>query len=310
MKKSLKLGVFVLLSLVMLSFVSGGVNAISTGSLADLYGTSAVSSSAPTAIPAVDTFKVYLNKGLNFFGFPEFNDDVKVVISEILLILLLFAIIYALTAVMPFFETKNTWLRALFSAAVVILAFIFVPQTFIKSITETYMAMGVMIVTVIPLIILIAFNIKLNSINSQYEIVNRALIVGFFVFLIVAWVEGIGVDLNNWQNSDIGIRSILDYVYPLTMLLTVIWFFASPSVYAQIKKHNMRGEFDVADRKLLAELRTKMMKKTEQMSSANKEDREILKEEIASLREQINELVARVPAVTSKATAEKAAKKE
>ena len=127
-------------------------------------------------------------------GFFNIGDN-KVEISRILLMFLVLLVVYSVSDFLPFFPKDKDYIKWLFAGAVAVLSFLFVDGKDIELILTTYEAWGIMLTSIIPLAIIMAFTFKLGKNNKRMAyFLNPFLIIGFILYSVVKWYNFVGAD--------------------------------------------------------------------------------------------------------------------
>jgi hypothetical protein len=114
--------------------------------------------------------------------------DNQIEISRILLMFLVLLLVYSISDFLPFFPQNKDYIKWLFAGVVAVLSFLFVSGEDIKLILTNYEALGVMLTSIIPLVIIMAFTFKLGEKNKKMAyFVNPFLIIGFILYSILKW---------------------------------------------------------------------------------------------------------------------------
>jgi len=116
------------------------------------------------------------------------GDQSKEIIAKILLTLLVIFIVYSVMTFMPFIpEGKGgTALRWMISIILGILSFLFVGLNDIKAIVDLTSAMGIGMVSILPLAILITFMVQISKENRTMALfLNPMMTIGFFIYIFV-----------------------------------------------------------------------------------------------------------------------------
>ncbi len=147
-------------------------------------------------------------------------DDSKGGIAKILLVALVVIFVYSILEFIPLFSEK-TGLQWAVAVIVGLLSFLFVSYDNIKFILANYEALGIALTTIIPLIILIAFTLNMQM-DKRYGMwktfINKFFIVLYIVYVLYAWLT------ISWDDSNP--TPALAWVYPLSLIIALIWFFA------------------------------------------------------------------------------------
>lgn len=116
-------------------------------------------------------------------------------IAKYLFLALLAIILYSLSSVLPFLSDQNEWLKWGFAIIVGFLATAFITPEEVYLLLVSYGAMGMVISSVIPLIILFFFTYELEKKNKRFGSTLTTMVwVGFVIFmvyrLIAGWASG------------------------------------------------------------------------------------------------------------------------
>lgn len=184
-----------------------------------------------------------------FFGgiFPsssEFSFNIgsyEIEITQILLGLLVLLLVYSIADFIPLLP--KGWIQWVFSAIIALLAFLFVDADTIRSIGDTYEALGVALVSVIPLLILVGFSIK---ISKDERSAAWAPFFDKFVFLIFGlWL------VLKWYNSTEAGPSDYAVVYLASAAIAIAWVFIGQWIKKFINRQTKKHEEEkVEDRNL------------------------------------------------------------
>lgn len=127
-------------------------------------------------------FAKEVGSGFVSFFKEAFNADSGV--SEFFFFLLLSMIIY--TFVSSFFQSTSNAIRWIITLAISSLAMLGIPEGFLESLLVSYGAMGLTILTVIPLLIVLVFSVKVKSL-----LLARATWAFYAVYYISLTVSGL-----------------------------------------------------------------------------------------------------------------------
>lgn len=164
--------------------------------------------------------------------------DFKLEISRYLLVGILALLVYSISQGIPFLSSQKDYIKWAFAIAVALLGFLFVTAEEIKLLLTNYEALGVVITSIIPLIILFVFGFELRSKNPAVAgIVNKILYIGFAFYLLFTWASAESSPLRN--------------VYLVTFVIVIIWLF----IEKQIWQKYMKEKFEAGARKLKEKFR-------------------------------------------------------
>ena len=269
MKKESKILALLLVSLFLISFLS--------------YFVSAKDSQAPSSSAAVKTVgekikSFFSNINPNTSGL---SNDVKLGISKILLTILVILLVYSIIAFVPVIGDKPAIAGGV-SIIVGILSFIFVKPEDIQGILVTYEALGVILTTVLPLIIIITFTIKLREKSPGMAVfVNKLIIAGFAVYVGVKW----------WTLPN---NATLSWVYPITFIVSLIWLFLERWIYWKIFAAALSGNTEEFKQGTITLNEMKIRELQEKYDKAeNETERRILQQKINQLK-KANEKLGKI----------------
>lgn len=195
--------------------------------------------------------------------------------AKILLIALVAMIVYSIAAVIPF-VSQNDGVRWSISIIIAVLSFLFISVADIRYILINYQALGVALTTFIPLVIIILFTWEFRKKSPAIAGVVNKLILTLFI-LYSGW---------NWLNLDVGV-SALKWMYPLTVIIAIVWLIFEKWVYFKMAKSFLRGEVSEAGDLYVTHLAAKQQKILDQLDSAGPETAAKLQKELNSLEAKI-----------------------
>lgn len=165
------------------------------------------------------------------FSGEKVDDNTRLGISRILLIILVVLLVYSVTDFLPFIPQNKEGIKWLIAIIVGLLSFMFVTMDSIRYILVNYEALGVMLTSVFPLIILMVFTIKLHENEPGIAIiVNKLLIVGFIIYAIWQWIS-----IRTNDNS-------MAWIYIITILISLIWLFMEGTIQRWWRRARTRDE--------------------------------------------------------------------
>jgi len=126
-------------------------------------------------------------------------------------------------------------LKWAFSLVVATLSFLFVRPETITGIVGTYEALGVVLTSIIPLLIILGFTIKLRASDkwgAYAGLINKVLLIGFFLWMILKYAD----DSTKFSTFYLG-----------TALIALVWVFIEKKAWkwlslAALKSANSAGE--------------------------------------------------------------------
>lgn len=143
-------------------------------------------------------------------------------IAKVLLMALVAMIVYSISDFLPFVGENNS-VKWGVSIVVAILAFLFVPMADIQGLLTTYEAMGIVLTSIVPLVILFVFSVqfetKMKNLHkvrgvALAKLLNAFLFVGFIIYLV-----------GKTMGYAPGVRGgVLGWFYPASILGTLIWW--------------------------------------------------------------------------------------
>ena len=163
-------------------------------------------------------------------------------LGKILLMILLGLMVYSILGAMV--ELFHPKVRGLVAFIVAILGFLFIPSANIQLIVANYEALGITLTTILPLIIVLMFTIKMSSVNPEYSwIINPAVIILFGVYLVARWAGLI------WATEFKNIP-ILVYVYPISLIILITWLFSVEKLGKRLAKKKTEAAMNRATRRI------------------------------------------------------------
>ena len=163
-------------------------------------------------------------------------------LGKILLMILLGLMVYSILGAMG--ELFHPKVRGLVAFIVAILGFLFIPSANIQFIVANYEALGITLTTILPLIIVLMFTIKMSSVNPEYSwIINPAVIILFGVYLVARWAGLI------WATEFKNIP-ILVYVYPISLIILITWLFSVEKLGKRLAKKKTEAAMNRATRRI------------------------------------------------------------
>jgi hypothetical protein len=161
-------------------------------------------------------------------------------IAKALLMTLVILMVYSISSFIPIFPEDNEWIPWVISIIVGFLSFVFVSSENIKLILNNYEALGIVLTSILPLIIIIVFNVKLRESSvTAAGFFNKLIIVGFIIYLGVKWI--------NTSISNIDPMPELVWVYPLTVIVSVIWLLIEKKLWKYFNKEKRDERKDKAN---------------------------------------------------------------
>lgn len=250
MQKEMKTLSFVLLGLLVTSFLIGVVSA---GPLDDAISKAFSGSS----------------------GLFNLSSSAQDGLARILLIALVVMLVYSVITFLPFFP-KNETISWVVSIIVGILSFMFVNIADIKTLMANYEALGIALTSILPLIIIIVFTYKLREKEAGIaSIVNPTIIILFSIYAVIRWFTAA-------SGSD------LKWIYLITLIAAIIWAFIEKWVYFKMFKQVLKGEVSEANSTYTAHLTARMTKILELLDTAGPETKAKLEKEYDDLQKKLD----------------------
>ncbi len=182
-----------------------------------------------------------LKEAGNFFSSNSgiFNEVSKASFSKFLLVVLLILIIYSAADMIPFLSTATEGLKWAVSIIIGILGFIFVSPENVAFILTNYEAMGIAITTIIPLLVIFGFTVKLQKDHpTTAAFINPFVLILFSLYCFTKWIT------IYWQPGNV---PELAYLYPISLILTVIWLFTEKYIARWLTKQEIIAKTEEAE---------------------------------------------------------------
>jgi len=182
----------------------------------------------------VEIFEIFFGPIGGFFE--------NIIVAKILLIALVAMLVYSIATFLPFMPESDTVKWAI-SIVVAVPAFLFVPLEDIGALLVTYEAMGVMLTSVVPFVIIVVFTFKFMEVmrdnGAEYVVyakwINRFLLVGFGIYVLVKWARYLK-------------ESNLRIIYLVTAVCLLVWFFIENRVWEYLRKEKRKTGAEEAER--------------------------------------------------------------
>ncbi|MEM3405373.1 MAG: hypothetical protein QW117_00130 [Candidatus Pacearchaeota archaeon] len=229
--------------------------------------------SAQTAEDKIKSFFSNINKQTS-----GLSNDVKTGIAKILLTILIILLVYSIISFIPIINT-NPGIGGLISVIVGILSFIFVKPEDILGILVTYEAMGVILTTFFPLVIIIIFTVRLREANAvMATFVNKMIIAGFAVYVAVKWFT-------------LPVNAVMTWVYPITLIVSIMWLFLERWIYWKIIGSALSGNTEEFKKQTIVLNEMKIRELQEKLDKAvTEKEREELQKRIDQLKKNNKKL--------------------
>ncbi|VVB78997.1 Uncharacterised protein [uncultured archaeon] len=109
--------------------------------------------------------------------------------AQILMLILVSLILFAVSDFIPFLEGASDWIRILISLIIGILSVMYLGREEIYTALMSYQALGITLTTIIPLIVLASITIRWDTRHPEYSWVPTVLWVAYFVSFIIKYYE-------------------------------------------------------------------------------------------------------------------------
>jgi len=210
----------------------------------------------------------------------------KVGISQILLLLLTALLVYSVSDFLPFLPDKD-WVKWSVSLIVALLAFLFIDPATITGIVDTYGALGVALTSIFPLIILLAFHLKIKD-NPRFAPYSGFLRI--FLFSIFGlWM------IMKWYNASTGPASQYSTIYLISALIAGVWVIIGDRVLQRFIRAKERAAhqagMEQATMDQVERAKVKIEDLKQRLASATPIERGKLKARIDDLEDNIKELM-------------------
>lgn len=147
-------------------------------------------------------------------------------ISEFFFFVLLSMIIY--TFVSSFFSASNT-IRWIITLSISSLAIIGIPEGFLDSLLVSYGAMGLTILTIIPLLIVLVFSVKVKNL-----LLARATWIFYTIYYVALTINGL------WKTGG------AEGVYYVAAIIGGLMFLFVPYIRHMFESGTLEGQMEVA----------------------------------------------------------------
>lgn len=170
--------------------------------------------------------------------FGKTGEGLKTGISQFLLTVLVILLVYTISTAIPFLkEDNNKGIRWWVSIIIGVLSFMFVPSGDIKAILVGYEALGIVLTSIVPLVVILVFTAKFyqeRPILARY--LNPMIILGFIIYCIVKWV--------NLKDTNLG------WLYVATIIPSILWVFIGPWIIGKLGLDEKMAKFKEMNTKL------------------------------------------------------------
>jgi hypothetical protein len=250
MKKGNKIGLLSITSLLIISFLINLVN-------------------------AETLFKKIIGGG-GFFSGVDWSFLSSFGFNKFLLYILVFLIIYSIVEFLPFLS-ERTWVGVLASIIISFLSVNAMNAQDVTAILLSYTAMGFILTTILPFIVIATISKKLHERGLGYW--GRIMWIGFLIFLVIRLFT-LDVD-----DPNIGYRAVT--FYGLTALAALIMFLFENWIYLKIFVAARKGDVEAYEgfSKVVISNRIKELEKAKETASDAEEKR--LEEEIDKLKKRL-----------------------
>ncbi len=165
-------------------------------------------------------------------------DTAKTGLGKILLATLVVLLVYSIASFVPFISERGETIQWLFAIIIGALGFLFVSPENIQFIMSNYEALAIALTTILPLLIIIGFSLRIatdeNYTLSWATFISRFAIVLFIIYDIGRWLT------ISWNPS--GPTPELAWVYPLSLIIALIWYFAVKPTARLVLNQKKRGK--------------------------------------------------------------------
>jgi len=153
-------------------------------------------------------------------------------IAKFLLVFLLVLVIYSVSDLLPFINEKES-IKWIISIVIGVLAFMFVSASVVKAILHNYTAMGIVLTSIIPLLVVWAFTYKLRTkMPEAAPFVNKIVVMGFIIFALYQWLSM----PTNSEGAEYG------FLYILAIIGAILWLFTEGGIATVLEKMKERRE--------------------------------------------------------------------
>lgn len=176
----------------------------------------------------------FLNK-FNSFGLDSFQDNYSEKLAPFLISFLVVLLVYSISDFIPVLPANSQWIKWTFSFIFGVLAFLFIKSGIFVGIAQQYAIVSILMTSVMPLLILIAFSYKIRE-NDKYNdargkvifrFIDRVLFIGFIVLQIYYLIRG-------------GVNDQVSFWFRITYAGTIgiagIWTWNADSFYIKISE--------------------------------------------------------------------------
>lgn len=246
-KESMRILSIILLSVILLSLIAGIVAAQEAGEAA-APGVNEAANQEAIKEKGKSVLEILTN-WWNSTSF-KFSDETKTLLSKALLLILVVLIVYAVIGFLPFVPPGKDYINWLIAIIIGVLSFLFVSADNIRFILMNYEALGVILTSILPFLVLLLFSYRIRENNPAIaNILNPALFIGFLLYVGSKWLT---------YEPSAEILPELRYVYPLTFGLTAIWLVLERKIWHYFFKRELLGDIEkfknVEDAVLVAEI--------------------------------------------------------
>lgn len=165
-------------------------------------------------------------------------DDAKAGLGKILLATLVVLLVFSILGFVPFLSDSSTGIQWTVSIIIGILSFLFVSPKNIEFIMANYEALGITLTTILPLLIIIAFSLKIAR-DRRYGLSWGIFISKFAIILFAIYDIGRWLTIS-WDTSQP--TPVLAWMYPLSLIIAIIWFFAARKIVEKVDELEKKKE--------------------------------------------------------------------
>jgi len=152
----------------------------------------------------------------------------QVQISQFLLGFIFFLLVFSIAGFIPFLSSSSSWIKWSFSIAVALLSFLFIKAETIAGILTTYEALGVILTSVVPLVIIMVAMYKVREdpkLGSFAGFLSKFILIGFFFWMILKWGES-----TRYSTFYLG-----------TAIIALVWIFLEKKVWRWLKLNSIKA---------------------------------------------------------------------
>ncbi len=237
-----------------------------------------ISSSVLISAAPIDTIIETIR---DFFNNPGFTgENFKLYSAQILFLLLVTLIIFAISDFIPFLEQSHEFLRFGVSLIIGLLSTMYLTSDEIYTALLGYEALGIVLTTIIPFVVLLTVTIRWNVRYPEYSFLSTFAWIAYLVAYFIKYAQEVWLWLTTGQSKieGFGILFVL-----ITGIVSVIMAIAGGYITRIYFRRRMKGLIAKAEIRSEAE-RTGMIAQLERWKNVNPEDSDIYDQEIKKLK--------------------------